>query len=131
MGNVEERLQELIIAKYGTMLEFTRSVGLPNSTVVGMLRRGVRNANVDNVIIVCRALGISVDALAQDRIEKTEAPENDTDISAMLSQIEFLLTTGGDDVTFDGEPMDKDKRALVAHLLAYARGIAGTKGGET
>lgn len=66
--NVEERLKDLIIKRYGTMKDFTDHIGIPNSTFANILRRGIQNANVVNIIKICQALDISTDDLAQGKI---------------------------------------------------------------
>lgn len=98
---VEDKLRELIIDRYGTVKNFSEKNNLKYSTVTTILTRGVLNANVKNVIEVCRALDISVDALAKGQI----VPKNINFIT--LDQMLIMLET----------------RAIVnnngKHLLAY------------
>jgi hypothetical protein len=52
-------------------------IGLPPTTLQSMLTRGVGRASVDNVIKVCRSLGITVEQLEKlaSRIDSDYEPE--------------------------------------------------------
>jgi len=60
---VEEQIKKMIIEKYGSIRNFSDKIGLPNSTVVSILDRGIKNSNITNVMKMCKALNISVDNL--------------------------------------------------------------------
>lgn len=64
----EEKLKEYILQKYGTIKRFSAIAGIPNGTMANILRRGIMNSSVDNIIAICRTLEISVDELADGRI---------------------------------------------------------------
>ena len=77
------------------------------TTVVGMLKRGVHNANIDNVIALCNALNISADALAENRIEEKGNPvAAETDLAAILENLAIRVQTDKS-MTFDGAPITK------------------------
>ena len=64
-----------LIDRRGSRRAFAESIGLPPTTLQSMLTRGVGRASIDNVIKVCRALGITVEQLesmAQAWEEKRE-----------------------------------------------------------
>ena len=65
---VEEKLKNLILVRHKSLREFTSLIDLPNSTMVSILNRGVKNASVGNIIKICNELGISADALADGEI---------------------------------------------------------------
>lgn len=65
---IEERLKDLILSKYKSIREFTNTIQIPYSTLDTILKRGIRNSNVDNVIKICESLNISADALANGDI---------------------------------------------------------------
>lgn len=65
---VEDRLKQLIIDRYSSLKAFSDSVGISNSTVDSIIKRGVKNANITNVISICRALNIDVDELSNGNI---------------------------------------------------------------
>ena len=70
----EELLKSYILKQYRTVKDFSVAIGLPYTTIDGILRRGVMNTRVENMIRVCQFLGISLDALVAGRIE----PYSDT-----------------------------------------------------
>lgn len=67
---LEEKLREMILNKYHSMREFSTRIDVPNSTVESILKRGVQNSSVSNVIKLCKGLNISVEALAEGKIKK-------------------------------------------------------------
>ena len=52
-----------LIDRRGSRRAFAESIGLPPTTLQSMLTRGVGRASIDNVMKVCRALGITVEQL--------------------------------------------------------------------
>lgn len=68
MGKVEDQLRELMIKKCGSANKFADYIGMPQSTVGNILRRGVNKASINNIFAICKALGISVDKLADGEI---------------------------------------------------------------
>ena len=109
---IEERLKDLILTRYYSISEFTRSIDMPNSTLESIFKRGIGNSSVTNIIKVCKELGISADALADGEIvpvkktigkpinERFEVKEIVDDLKDVLSQQGF--------VTLDGKPINKD-----------------------
>lgn len=70
---IEEKLKELILSRYRSVLVFTNSIGMPYATMTSIFKRGINNSSVVNIIKICNALGISADALAQNRIEPVQS----------------------------------------------------------
>lgn len=58
---LENKIKELIIEKYGSIRQFSFKIGLPYTTIDSILKRGIDNSNVSNVIKMCKALNISID----------------------------------------------------------------------
>ena len=67
---IEQKLKELIKEQYGSVSEICRQVGMPVTTLDTILKRGIANSNITNIIKITNALNISADALAEGRIEK-------------------------------------------------------------
>ena len=63
---MEEELKKVILEKYGSIRNFSDKIGLPNSTVVSILDRGIGNSNITNVMKMCKALNISADKLIDE-----------------------------------------------------------------
>lgn len=58
------RILERLIKEQGmNARSFSEKCGLPYSTVYTILKNGAGKANVNNVIVMCRALGITVEEL--------------------------------------------------------------------
>lgn len=62
-----------LIDKRGSRRAFAEEIGIPPTTLQSMLTRGVGKASIDNVINVCRGLGITVEQLQEmaERFEET------------------------------------------------------------
>lgn len=67
--SIEMDLKNLIVQKFGTITNFSKLTGIPNSTLSSIFQRGVLNANVFNMITICNTLGIDIDSLADGKIE--------------------------------------------------------------
>lgn len=64
----EEKLKEFILKRYQSVREFSILSDIPYSTIASIFKRGIGNSSVTNVIKICKALDISVDALAEGEI---------------------------------------------------------------
>ena len=82
---LEEKIKELIIEKYGSIRQFALKIDVPYTTIDSILKRGIDNSNVSNVIKMCKALGISVDK----SIEKNELISNLDFDNATMIDIDF------------------------------------------
>ena len=108
----EEKLKELILNRYHSIREFTIKADIPYSTLDSIFKRGIGNSSVTNVIKICKALGISADALADGEIvpvkERKPIPINDRiEVKEMVDEIREALTHNGF-ITLDGNPLTKD-----------------------
>jgi len=64
---LEEKLKSLIKEKFGSVRQFSFKIGIPYTTVDTILKRGIDNSNVGNVIKMCKALDISIDNLLDSK----------------------------------------------------------------
>lgn len=64
---LENKLKELIIEKFGSVRQFSIKINIPYTTVDTILKRGIDNSNVGNVIKMCKALNISIDNLLDNK----------------------------------------------------------------
>lgn len=78
------RVLAKMIDERGSRRAFAEEVGLPPTTLQSMLQRGVGRASIDNVIKVCRALGITVEQLD----EMANKLEKDDDIETIAAHRE-------------------------------------------
>lgn len=64
---LEDKLKNLIIDKFGSVRQFALNIDIPYTTVDSILKRGIDNSNVGNVIKMCKALNISIDSLLDNK----------------------------------------------------------------
>lgn len=64
-----EVIRELIDGKCPNQKAFAESIEIPYTTLRSMLQRGIGNASVNNVIKVCKGLGITIEELEKMAID--------------------------------------------------------------
>ena len=69
-----EILKKLINETGLSMRAFSEKTNIPNTTLHSMLNRGIGNASVDNVIKVCKSLGITVEQLEEMAENNRQVP---------------------------------------------------------
>lgn len=117
----EDRLRKYILSKYKSLWEFSQKIDMPYSTINTIMKRGIDNSSVNNIIRICQALNISTDDLVngkivpvmednnatiriEDIIEETklkllnadhltigDRSADDADITAILNQLEIVI----------------------------------------
>ena len=117
----EDRLRNYILSKYKSLREFSQKIDMPYSTINTIMKRGIDNSSVNNIIRICQALNISTDDLVngkivpvmedhsgtvriEDIVEDTkqkllnadhltigDRPADETDITAILNSFEIVL----------------------------------------
>lgn len=65
--NRGERLKNIIEEKGYSVMSLSRESGVPYTTIRSMIERNLTNASIDNVIKICRVLGIDVESLINQR----------------------------------------------------------------
>lgn len=113
---IEEKLKELILSKYRSVLVFTNSIGMPYTTMSSIFKRGVQNSSISNIIKICNALNISADALAQNRIEIVK---QDTGNSIELTDILITLNKQMP-ITLNGEVLLPNEKQIIINALEIA-----------
>ena len=72
-------LERLIKEQGYSIRSFAQKCGIPESTLYTILKKGVGRASVDNIIIICKNLGITIEELesmekgAKIKVEPTYA----------------------------------------------------------
>lgn len=117
----EEKLRVYILSRYNSLREFTIDADLKYSTVDSILRRGIGNSSVGNVIKICKTLRISADALADGEIVPTinyQATTNNerVEINEVISQTANRLMLS-DNVTLDGKPINKETIESIVEAM--------------
>ena len=68
MNELELNLKEMIIDKYGSMKKFSEVIEMPWTTLDSILKRGVANSNISNVLKITRELQIDAEKLVDGEI---------------------------------------------------------------
>lgn len=69
----EQQLRYLIERDYGSVRRFSQDIGMPASTINTILKRGIINSNLNNVLKITNALGLKIDVFFPD-MNDTESP---------------------------------------------------------
>jgi hypothetical protein len=129
----EEYLQNEILKNYRSVMAFAKDIGIPYTTIKGVLSRGVDGASVQTVIKVCDALGVDIYYLFRENFNNTEKKSaselSDTDnvdyddlgMQIYQSLLKRGLVKEGQDLT-DAQIRFLD--GLTAIISAYFDGVA-------
>lgn len=111
---LEDALKSLIVARFGTVKQFSAACDLPYGTVDTILRRGINKASITNVIKMCKTLGISTDELADGRITPTDCEnEKETDIIEAIT----ISKMNAKNLTLDGVRLSPSEIETIYNSL--------------
>ena len=120
---IEEKLKELILSRYRSIREFTQAIDMPYSTFDTILKRGIDNSSVTNVIKVCKELSISADALAAGKIVPValmvQSTEDASDLEEILNEMKSKIITY-DNLTIRGVPLEPIDRVTIVNAIEIA-----------
>lgn len=68
VNELESNLKELIISNYGSLKKFSENINMPWTTLDSILKRGVANSNISNVLKITKALDINAEKLVDGEI---------------------------------------------------------------
>ena len=114
---IEEKLKNYILTIYKSLREFTQYADIPYSTMDGILKRGIRNSSIGNILKICEALQISADELANDRIVSLD--RMDIDHNLAIYEIPELISKIRDneqpmpEFTIDDQFLTKDEWLII------------------
>ena len=124
--SIEDKLKELILKRYHSVREFSIAHDIPYTTIHSILKRGVGNSSVTNVIKICKALNISADALADGEIQTVSTYKPNPrifEIEEILSDVKNQLTDF-DDLTLNGRPADQKSIETIIQALKIGEEMA-------
>lgn len=78
MEQLEQKLKDIIIFRYGNLNNFCKKIDIPWTTLDAILKRGIKKANITNVIKICEELNIDCESLYYGIIVKREIRYNDS-----------------------------------------------------
>ena len=118
---IEEKLKEYILAHYKSVREFVKHADMPYSTMDGILKRGVHNSSIGNVLKICKALNISADELANNRIVPvTKNQKRHGCIMELPEMLEYMRNNPNEfsDLTVDGKPLSNVEWETMLNSMA-------------
>ena len=65
---IEEELKQYIIENFGSITNFCKQIGMSQSTLSTIFKRGIQRTSITKIFAICDGLGISADAIAQGEI---------------------------------------------------------------
>lgn len=70
---IEEQLKSEILSRYKSIAAFTSAIGVPNSTLNSVFKRGISNAGISTMIKVFNALDLDVESIQTGTLEKKQS----------------------------------------------------------
>ena len=105
MNELESNLKALIIDKYGSMKKFSETIDMPWTTLDSILKRGMANSNITNVLKITRELGLDAEKIV------------DGDIVYSNKQEPTILAAH-----FDGEEYTEDELKEIRQFAEFVKG---------
>lgn len=138
MEDTELRLKSMIIEKYGSLKKFCEIIDMPWTTLDSILKRGISNANITNVLKITKELNIDAEKIASGIIKDIDdldsiatstayintgtdeglTEKDNKDIAKDLENIMNKLANDEDGpASYDGENIPEDDREMFAAQL--------------
>lgn len=89
MEETEIKLKELIIERYGSLKKFCEKIDMPWTTLDSILKRGVANSNITNVMKITKELGLDTESLATGTIQDSIYRDEPATIAAHFDGTEY------------------------------------------
>lgn len=90
------RVLEALIKKSGhSVKSFAEKCGIPYTTLYGILKNGVGRASMDNILLICRTLGITAEKLEElaDGMLKEKVEPTYEDTKKLIARNGKILST--------------------------------------
>lgn len=117
MGTTEDKLKAYILDRYKSIREFTISIDMPYTTFDSVLKRGIDNSSITNIIKICKALNISADELANGNIVSTiSKPNYKNDVVEILNLVKSDVIKL-DNLTLRGEPINENVKDIIVNNI--------------
>ena len=105
MEPTETQIKEIIINRYGSLKKFCEIIDMPWTTLDSILKRGIANSNITNVLKITKELKIDTEKIADGIIVDSSKPE----------------ITGTLAAHFDGEEYTEAELEEIRQFAAYVR----------
>ena len=107
MNELESNVKALNIDRYGSMKKFSEKIDMPWTTLDSILKRGIANSNITNVLKITRELGLDSEKLVDGIIVFTQ--DKPTTIAAH----------------FDGDEYTEDELDEIRQFAEFVKGKRG------
>lgn len=116
----EEYLKQLIIEDSGTLKDFAKKINMPYTTLYS-ISRNVGGASIDNILKICKVLGISADDLAEmEGVEDTPKGYYTNHETAAFA--EYLRTRPGARLLFSAaKDISKDDLQKAVEYIEFLK----------
>lgn len=71
MNKLEQEIKNIIISRYGSMKKFSETIDMPWTTLDSILKRGIANSNISNVLKITKELNLDAEALVDGSIKNS------------------------------------------------------------
>ena len=78
MQELEANIKSLIIERYGSLKKFSETIDMPWTTLDSILKRGMANSNITNVLKITRELGLDAEKIVDGEIVFSGKQESTT-----------------------------------------------------
>lgn len=82
MESTETRIKQMIINRYGSLKKFCEVIHMPWTTLDSILKRGIANSNITNVMKITKELKIDTESLASGILLDSNETDNTTLINS-------------------------------------------------
>lgn len=106
MAETELKIKEMIIERYGSLKKFCEVISMPWTTLDSILKRGIANSNITNVMKITKELGIDTESLASGII--THSVNKTNEINTLAAH-------------FDGDEYTEDELEEIKQFAEFVK----------
>lgn len=121
---IEEELKQFIIENFGSITNFCKQIGMSQSTLSTIFKRGIQRTSITKIFAICDGLGISADALAEGKIiAKEDYGKSDVELDRALRLLTYSYYLGIDKKRLSPEEYEfvKNNLELTIEILRKKR----------
>ena len=69
---MEEDLKSIILSRYKSVNDFANAIGVPQSTIASIFKRGIDKAGVQTILKIFNALDLDVESISTGKLKKSD-----------------------------------------------------------
>lgn len=70
--NLEEELKNIILSRYKSVNDFANAIGVPQSTIASIFKRGIGKAGVQTVLKIFNALDLDIESISTGNLRASQ-----------------------------------------------------------